>query len=162
MLPYDVVQHILSFVHASKSKRINKKSHALYAHEARTFFIKRWFPRCLASRLYSEAVVDIGERMGTTGYIDFIREKDLSQTRRGFGVDMCRRPFVTVCGKNGIVTLFQRYSDDRRKWTFGGRGDTILSPGTVLYFGYGEEKNTIIMDRFWQLWDKKEVAVIVD
>lgn len=155
--PQDVIEYILSFICPSTAKSINKISHSIFKDVDRVNAIRQWFPLQLAHLLYSEKVIDLGERIGYTGYIDFIRKNDLPPALRGFGVDIFRRPFVTFYAKNGIVTFFQRYTDKRSKWTFGGHGDTILSPGTVVHFT--DEPDPQVMGRFLRLWEESKQSI---
>jgi len=73
---------------------------------------------------YDLPVFDIGERMGITDYLDFIREEEPSEKVMR-GVDSYTRPFLIVKaevldsrGKIWSVfeTFFQRYSDNDQMW----------------------------------------------
>ncbi len=72
-------------------------------------------------------VLDIGTRTGDTGYLDFLRPSDLSQSIMR-GADRLGRPFIALKlrsnrpvdqGREFVVTFFQRYTDDDGRWTWG-------------------------------------------
>jgi hypothetical protein len=73
-------------------------------------------------------ILDIKQREGNTGYIDFIKSDDMKYPIMK-GVDIFNRPFVAMklntfnietSEKNCIVgTFFQRYSDDLVNWAYG-------------------------------------------
>ena len=73
--------------------------------------------------------MDIGNRQGSTDYIDFIRPDDVSATCMQ-GTDRFNRNFITAKftdhknNKPFVWTLFQRYTDDSNYWTIGGREPT--------------------------------------
>lgn len=69
-------------------------------------------------------VLDIGESCGTTGYLDFVEPKDVTNSTMK-GVDSSGRPFFIITGElefnNGEKKLFaklffQRYVDDLSEW----------------------------------------------
>lgn len=67
--------------------------------------------------------LNIGERMGSTGYLDFLNPTELSGPIMK-GVDRFNRPFISLKvrhrenGALSVITLFQRYTD-RPLWTQG-------------------------------------------
>jgi hypothetical protein len=72
-------------------------------------------------------ILDIGARTGDTGYLDFLRPSDLSQSIMR-GSDKLGRPFIALklrsnrpedYGREFVVTFFQRYTDDAGRWTWG-------------------------------------------
>lgn len=75
-------------------------------------------------------VLNIGERMGSTGYVDFIKSSEMTSSVMK-GVDHAKRAFVSFdiqcdgkkegyTGGRGVITCFQRYTDDLNKWCIGG------------------------------------------
>jgi len=58
-------------------------------------------------------------------YIDNIKKSDLDSPIM-FGIDLWDRPFITFRfddhrrQRNNAITVFQRYSNDKQNWTFGG------------------------------------------
>lgn len=86
-------------------------------------------------------VLDIGERVGGTGYIDFLNHDDMSSPIMR-GEDMYGRPFVAfrlrvkrdlksgTATYNIVETLFQRYRSGG-VWVSGGRALTVLAHGVV-------------------------------
>lgn len=71
-------------------------------------------------------ILDIGNRRGATGYLDFLTTQDLTHPIMR-GVDSAGRPFISLklrssrpddLGEEFVVTLFQRYIDEDR-WTYG-------------------------------------------
>lgn len=73
--------------------------------------------------------LDIGNRTGDTGYIDFLTAQELSKPIMK-GTDVLGRPFIALrlCFKNSdnknpfVIALFQRYADGG-SWSFGSRKD---------------------------------------
>lgn len=75
-------------------------------------------------------VLDIGDRIGLTGYIDFIRNDDMQYPVMK-GRDRFNRPFIAIkVAKRlkttpdelptfSVGTFFQRYSDNKRDWAYG-------------------------------------------
>ena len=68
-------------------------------------------------KLANATVYNIGNRIGATGYIDFIKPNDFPENcNLMYGVDIYNRNFLTYNykdehGKDHVMTLFQRYSD---------------------------------------------------
>jgi hypothetical protein len=77
--------------------------------------------------------LDIGNRVGYTDYIDFIKAEDMKFPIMK-GVDCFRRPFLAIkvnvkyVGSDEelkkerydlVGTIFQRYTDDKYSWAFG-------------------------------------------
>lgn len=78
--------------------------------------------------------LNIGERIGPTGYIDFLEESDLND-RVSFGVDKFGRKFIVIKfllethdGKkeNRFQTFFQRYSDNTQLWMGAGKSHQLM------------------------------------
>lgn len=81
-------------------------------------------------------ILDIGQLRGSTDYIDFIKESDMSHTVMR-GLDIFGRPFVSIkfnirpdpnSSDNSVQnikpcqavgTFFQRYSDNTELWAYG-------------------------------------------
>ena len=72
-------------------------------------------------------ILDVEERFGMTGYIDYIEVKDMPYDIMR-GIDMSKRPFLAVKYqvrhkygkvKTYVSTIFQRYSDYENKLTHG-------------------------------------------
>ncbi len=59
-------------------------------------------------------LLDLQGRVGSTGYLDFVTPPEMKGYKIKRGVDVCRRPFVTICVERGdgpdVETLFQRYA----------------------------------------------------
>ena len=79
-------------------------------------------------------ILDIGDRIGMTGYIDFIRPSEVSFPIMK-GIDNSNRPFVTLKANvyfddGSIVktfsTFFQRYSDNNHLWHCTGHYGKLL------------------------------------
>ena len=79
-------------------------------------------------------VLDIGERVGATGYIDFIGIKEITAPLMR-GIDIHYRPFFTICADivydDGtciptFTTIFQRYTDSTILWHTAGHYRKIL------------------------------------
>lgn len=91
-----------------------------------------------AFRWCNFSVIDIGEKMGHTDYIDFIKEEDVTESIMK-GLDICRRPFMVVKAEvvdnKGKVwpvfeTFFQRYTDNTDLWMGCGHyGDNFMDTG---------------------------------
>lgn len=94
-------------------------------------------------------ILDIGEKTGYTGYIDFITPKDFKE-KVNKGIDMFDRRFVTFRaiieyedGKTTetFTTVFQRYTNNELLWMSAGRysllfytdGGMILKQLELLY-----------------------------
>ena len=82
-------------------------------------------------------ILDLQNRMGSTGYLDFVRVEDMSHSIMK-GTDAYGRPFVSLKIKEAtegetehkcVGTFFQRYSDDEKSWAYG----TCYSSGNLLY-----------------------------
>jgi hypothetical protein len=65
--------------------------------------------------------LDIGKRAGHTDYIDFLTADDVPLPTVYRGVDVFRRPFLTFAHPRGVMTLFQRYTNETHYWTHGGQ-----------------------------------------
>lgn len=64
-------------------------------------------------------ILDIGNRQGSTDYIDFIRDHELTSPIMR-GVDIFKRRFIIlrmfINGKKFTQTFFQRYSNNEKLW----------------------------------------------
>ncbi len=76
-------------------------------------------------------ILDIGQRVGHTHYIDFLEVDDLTHPIMR-GVDVFRRPFISFrvlnrnTGKLSVHTLFKRYTDEScTMWCYGTHFDVI-------------------------------------
>jgi hypothetical protein len=89
-----------------------------------------------AQEIYNQdcPILDIGDRVGITGYIDFI---DTSEFTEPFnkGIDKYERKFVSFRANieyedgttiETFTTLFQRYSERENLWMGAGRRETYL------------------------------------
>lgn len=105
----------------------------------------------IADEIYNIScpILDIGEKCGTTGYIDFIDTKEFSEAFNK-GVDKFGRKFISFRSmieyedgqtKDTFMTLFQRYRGDEFLWMGAGRnlhlfategGTTLEQLGLVL------------------------------
>jgi len=79
--------------------------------------------------------LDLGNRVGLTSYIDFIKVKDMSAPVMK-GIDIYRRQFyaikITLNDENNsqlVGTFFQRYTDDYDNWAYG----TCYAEGFYIY-----------------------------
>jgi hypothetical protein len=76
-------------------------------------------------------VLDLGDKVGMTDYIDFVRLEDVTAPVMR-GVDVYRRPFLTLrvinrkTGKLSVHTIFQRYTDCVSPWCCGTRYERIV------------------------------------
>ena len=84
---------------------------------------------------YECAILNIGDRKGHTGYIDFIQEKELGENSVMKGFDCIQRPFIIIKAElvlsNGdtiptISTFFQRYNDCKSLWQCCGHSGRLL------------------------------------
>lgn len=69
-------------------------------------------------------VLDLGNRGGSTDYIDFVSPREMTAPLMQ-GVDKFNRRFMsfhiaTKDGANGVITAFQRYTDSAGTWCIGG------------------------------------------
>ena len=75
-------------------------------------------------------VLDIGNDIGLTEYIDFIKPEEMSHPIM-IGTDCCKRPFISIKvrhdnGEYAVGTFFQRYTDEPEIWAYGtAHGSTI-------------------------------------
>ena len=88
-----------------------------------------WFIECTPvynafgkDMLNNLPILDIGDKRGWTGYIDFIKAEDMEYPIM-IGQDCHYRPFIAIKYKSNDVfmvgTFFQRYTDDSKSWAFG-------------------------------------------
>ena len=84
---------------------------------------------------YDCPILNIGDRKGHTGYIDFIQEKELGLNSVMKGMDCIQRPFIIIKAElvlsNGdtiptISTFFQRYNDCKSLWQCCGHTGRLL------------------------------------
>ena len=70
-------------------------------------------------------ILDIGNKNGSTGYLDFIKSDELGTNNIMKGLDCLSRPFIVFKAEfeypNGLkkktfTTFFQRYSDNHNLW----------------------------------------------
>lgn len=80
-------------------------------------------------------ILNIGSRIGSTGYLDFIKPDELGQNLIMKGHDSISRPFIVFKAEfefpNGLkkktfTTLFQRHSDNKLSWHCCGHYGTNL------------------------------------
>ena len=70
--------------------------------------------------------LNLGNKVGFTGYIDFIKIEDMENSIMS-GLDLYKRPFLAIKYHvktdkeefDSVGTFFQRYSDNRNSWAFG-------------------------------------------
>jgi hypothetical protein len=91
-------------------------------------------------KFYNCPVLDLGDNVGGTCYIDFIKKEDFMNKNSSIlrGHDMYNRPFVSFLYKIGnnhkVVTFFRRYSDENNKlWQFGGDLPECMSQSGGLH-----------------------------
>jgi len=79
--------------------------------------------------------LDIQDRKGITGYIDFINPEELNDNNVMTGVDYANRPFFVIKAEivysdktkiNTFTTFFQRYSDNTLLWHTAGHYGNLL------------------------------------
>ena len=79
--------------------------------------------------------LNIGDRKGSTGYIDFIKESELGQYAVMKGLDCIGRPFLAVKSEYVLMTgrtvpsfsiFFQRYIDEKFLWQCCGHDGAYL------------------------------------
>ena len=84
---------------------------------------------------YECPLLNICDRKGHTGYIDFIQEKELGENSVMKGFDCIQRPFIIIKAElvlsNGdtiptISTFFQRYNDCKSLWQCCGHSGRLL------------------------------------
>ena len=76
-------------------------------------------------------LLDLGDQVGGTGYIDFVKPEDMVQAVM-CGRDIAGRTFVcfrmeTDDGEQAVETVFQRYAGDHNVWTSGGESLLVQS-----------------------------------
>jgi hypothetical protein len=70
-------------------------------------------------------ILEFNQRFCLGDYIDNIKKKDLKYPIM-IGVDAWERPYITFRyddhrrQRNNAITVFQRYTNDKQNWTFGG------------------------------------------
>ena len=130
-VPNEIIENILIeflndgsvcyFAHANKEMR------NLLMKDISKRFIFSCFPLRLVNdigfqKVYSLHVLNIKNRCGKTDYIDFITRADFpTNVKCVRGRDIYRRSFISILHENGVLTLFQRYTDSFNYWTHGGK-----------------------------------------
>lgn len=133
--------------------------------------IKEYFPDYLHKFIdYNKFIInavnlDLGDKIGFTGYIDFISKKnfinDNYKTNILFGYDNYNRFFISILydvysldlenkiKENKIVTFFQRYSDNKYGY--------VSCQNTLIYESYVQthnfQYNNILGDQYEVLFD---------
>ena len=111
-----------------------------------------WFPTIKSNNI---PILDIGNRSGSTGYIDFIRWNEVLYPVMK-GVDIHKRPFFVIKAlinkKKIFQTFFQRYTDAKYSWqsNYGSIVDTCggMSMDTaILLKDIIDEKEPIIEEK---------------
>jgi len=135
LLNQDCIEHVLSFLPFSLIVRIStsapltfERKKQLREHQA----LLQRIPAVLVHIVGYLRLLDVpvlpwrNTFLGNTGYIDRIKVEDVYDTIM-IGIDCFCRPFITIrsyCHSKktyGIITLFQRYSDQEGTWTLGTR-----------------------------------------
>ena len=107
-------------------------------------------------------ILDIGQKAGSTGYIDFINSNEFIESLRK-GIDKTDRKFISFRANieysNGqnvetFTTLFQRYSDDEYLWMGAGKQ-------THLFATYGGI-NIYQLQLLYKLLTERTVMVTED
>ena len=93
-------------------------------------------------------VLDVGNRTGDTGYIDFITEEEVTSSIMR-GVDHTGRKFIVlkllIDRKFVLQTFFQRYRTTEYYWRGCGHG----SPNPLLFYSFnniGEQDLTLLLN----------------
>ena len=145
-VPNEIIENILIeflndgsvcyFAHANKEMR------NLLMKDISKRFIFSCFPLRLVNdigfqKVYSLPVLNIKNRCGKTDYIDFITRADFpTNVKCVRGRDIYRRSFISILHENGVLTLFQRYTDSFNYWTHGGKlplSDDFTSGGILFH-----------------------------
>ena len=139
------------------SKNISKELYNIPYHIKYDFckerlkeYPSRFFDYFNPIKLYNAKKIDLGNRSGSTHYIDFINLSDIKKYNTNIlrGIDIFNRPFLSLLYYDNlrspvdesfknkkIITLFQRYSDNKYNWTIG--GDHLLGKYIyILYFNH--------------------------
>jgi hypothetical protein len=161
------------------SKNISKELYDIPYHIKYDFCKKRlneypsqFFDYFNPIKLYNTKKINLGNRIGSTHYIDFINLSDFKKNNTNIlrGIDIFNRPFLSLLYNDNlrssidelnvdksfknkkIITLFQRYSDNKYNWTIG--GDQLVGKYiSSLYFDYNilyksDEPINILKDLF--------------
>jgi hypothetical protein len=91
--------------------------------------IRRIFTECNKS-IWKLPILDLGDRRGATSYIDFIQNEEMTAPIMRFK-DVHNRPgiafLIQVGNYHGVLAIFQRYSDTRKRWSMGwGNSDMTI------------------------------------
>lgn len=70
--------------------------------------------------LGQKTFIDLKGRVGSTDYIDFAIPNEIEYPVMK-GVDAYRRSFISLIYTGWVVTFFQRYTPERKYWTYGGK-----------------------------------------
>lgn len=126
-------------------------------------------------------ILDIGEKIGHTSYIDFIKQTDLENNNIMKGYDCFRRKFIVFKAtyifedntiKKTFSTFFQRYTDNDRLWHICGHDGSLIFDTCggakleqleiiekLLYNGFIELNETNI--EYCYYGDKKPVRIMI-
>ena len=101
-------------------------------------------------RLFNAPILEFKPRfIGGTDYIDCIQYIDVTNDIM-IGIDRYSRPYLTLTDLNDvIVTIFQRYTNDKNCWTMGCYGYSKISNISRIYTNEGlldEDKYTILQN----------------
>ena len=101
-------------------------------------------------RLFNAPILEFEPRfIGGTNYIDCIQYIDVTNDIM-VGIDHFRRPYLTLTELNDvIVTIFQRFTNDKNCWTTGCYGYSEISNIRRIYTDEGlinEDKDTILQN----------------
>ncbi len=66
----------------------------------------------------AEGVPTMQAKVGSTGYLDQTRPGDMPG-KIALGTDRFGRPFISLLADDGVLTAFQRRTDDENLWVFG-------------------------------------------
>lgn len=129
-------------------------------------------------------ILDLGSNRGDTDYIDFIEAKGMVHPIMK-GTDCVHRPFISIKlvvqnteGQTSlaVVTIFQRYTDDKSVWTVGScyKHNLLCKSGQISKTDYvfvdrlkrlinGEKINDIKLDtKIWKYVDGNNIIYLSD
>ena len=153
---YDTVIHIARFLGERAAVEILTLNKQLYSQtkdmrykmERKRFL--SFFPSMLVPLLNNVPRLDIGHRMGSTDYIDFIRKSDMIVDIMA-GRDIVRRSFISVKHDSGVLTFFQRYSDNSIYYATGGQYPNNVFGCGGISITIGNQDRMLQDDRFTYL-----------
>ena len=108
-------------------------------------------------KLYKIPVIDLKNIVGFTHYIDFITDEYFNNTNIIRGIDCYGRLFISFYynikksghnEKKDIITLFQRYSNNKYCWTVGGNYFPYYSFNRI-FFDTNIDNNKIIFSKLF-------------